>query len=111
MGARSNSDPNEEAPKFTRLARRTELRYRLVGLLTEEKFEEAVSEAMAALDNGDIQGSDFTFVMGIVRAAERVGRTQVLKSELPQIQKAKHVWESRYESEKLISSSGSSSLG
>ena len=86
MFARPNSG---DAPRGDNQAsvvhegRRKELRYRLAHLLHEEKFDEALDEALAARRKDDILPVDFEFVINIVKAAARMGRVKIERERHP----------------------------
>jgi hypothetical protein len=85
MEARSNYEPGESTSSSQSLPmpERSELRYRLAQLLTIEKFDEALNDAIVAYSQGKIFEVDLRFVVEVVKSAERAGRTQNLKAKIP----------------------------
>jgi hypothetical protein len=85
MVARPNSGKGsrEEHSGASPDARRKELRYRFAQMLTDEKFSEALDEAVLARRNGEILPADFEFVVNIVKAAARLGRVKIEPQRFP----------------------------
>jgi hypothetical protein len=85
MTARPNPSDDDTSQEGTddRVNRRTEVRYRLAQLLTLEKFDEALNEALVARGKEDIFPCDLQFVVEIVKAAERMGRVKINHTQYP----------------------------
>jgi len=62
---------------------RNDFRYRFAKLLLNNEFEKALDEALVAYSQGRILKEDMAFVVYIVKAAERMGKTKIDQTRIP----------------------------